>query len=143
MKSPLFFLAVAALGSVTYHLGQRTNSARVNPMVLLMALYAVAFLLCAVAAPLFSDGGRAYAWSRELVRWPVLLLALGAVLIEIGFLLAYRSGAMMQWSAVAVNGAAALLLVPLACLVFRESFSAQRAIGIALTLAGLGLVTRG
>ncbi|BDG09790.1 hypothetical protein [Anaeromyxobacter paludicola] len=143
MKSPLLFLLVAALGSVTYHLGQRTNAARANPMVLLMAVYAVAFLLCALAAPLFSAGGPTYAWSRDLVRWPVLLLALGAVLIEIGFLLAYRSGAMMQWSAVAVNGVAALLLVPLACLVFRESFSPARAAGIALTLAGLGLLTRG
>jgi len=43
---------------------------------------------------------------------------------------------------VAVNGAAALLLVPIALIAFRESFSLARLLGIALTLAGLTLLAR-
>ena len=72
-----------------------------------------------------------------------LLLALGAavLLIEIGFLLAYRSGDILQWSGVAVNGASALLLIPIALGVFREAFSLARLCGILLTLAGLVLLT--
>jgi len=70
------------------------------------------------------------------------VLGAGVVLIEIGFLLAYRSGDILQWSGVAVNGASAVLLIPIALLVFREAFSLSRAIGILLTLAGLALVTR-
>jgi len=142
MKQAVLFLAVAALGNVTYHLGQKTLSPRANPMVLLMAVYAVAFVLSALSAPLFR-GVPGVSWSAELLRWPVLVLAAGVVLIELGFILAYRSGNVLQWSGVAVTGAAALLLVPIALLVFREAFSPWRLLGIALTLSGLGLLTRG
>ncbi len=141
MKQALLFLAVAAVGNVTYHLGQKTISSRANPMVLLMAVYAIAFVLSAAAAPFFRTANGT-GWSAEVVRWPVLALAAGVVLIELGFVLAYRSGDMLQWSGVAVNGASAMLLVPIALLLFRESFSLSRVLGIVLTLAGLALLTR-
>ena len=69
--------------------------------------------------------------------WQIWLVALGVLLIEIGFLLAYRGGGSLQWSGVAVNGAAALMLIPVAILVFRESLSLDKIIGIATTLIGL------
>lgn len=138
MQRSLLFLAIAALGNVTYHLGQKTISPTANPMVLLMAVYALAFVLCGIAAPLFHEP---FSLSQAL-SWPVFVLGAGVVLIEIGFLLAYRSGNMLQWSGVAVNGAAALLLIPIALIVFREPFSLQRIAGIALTLAGLVLLAR-
>ena len=53
MSRAVLFLAVAALGSAVYHLGQKTLSPRANPMVLLMAVYAAAFVLTAAAAPFF------------------------------------------------------------------------------------------
>jgi drug/metabolite transporter (DMT)-like permease len=138
MKQPILFLAIAALGSVTYHLGQKTLPSTANPMLLLMAVYAVAFALCGVAAPLFGSEIRL----AQLISWPVLALAAGVVLIEIGFLLAYRSGDVLQWSGVAVNGAAGLLLIPIALFAFGESFSWSRLTGIVLTLAGLTLLAR-
>ena len=141
MKQALIFLGIAALGNITYHLGQKTISPTANPMVLLMAVYGVAFLLSAAAVPFFRDtsGG---SWVVQVLSWPVLVLGAGVVLIEIGFLLAYRSGNILQWSGVAVNGASALLLIPIALVVFRESFSLVRLCGILLTLGGLALVTR-
>jgi drug/metabolite transporter (DMT)-like permease len=141
MKQPILFLAIAALGSVTYHLGQKTLPPAVNPMVLLMAVYAVALVLCGLSIPLFGSGLHGTSIG-QLLSWPVLVLAAGVVLIEIGFLLAYRSGDVLQWSGVAVNGAAALLLIPIALVVFGESFSWSRLSGIVLTLAGLTLLAR-
>lgn len=139
MKQSLLFLAIAALGNVTYHLGQKTISPSANPMVLLMAVYAIAFVLCGVSAPFFQPGSNAFRVG-EVASWPVLVLGAGVVLIEIGFLLAYRTGNVLQWSGVAVNGAAAMLLIPIALVVFKEPFSAARLAGIALTLAGLALL---
>jgi drug/metabolite transporter (DMT)-like permease len=136
MRKTLLFLGVAALGNVVYHLGQKTIPKGANPMFVLMVVYALAFVLCAAASPFFEGG------HSRLLSWPVLVLAFGVVLIEIGFLLAYREGSVLQWSGVAVNGAAALLLIPIALTVFRESFSAVRGAGIALTLVGLALLAR-
>ncbi len=141
MKQALIFLGIAALGNVTYHLGQKTISPTANPMVLLMAVYGVAFVFSAIAAPFFqSTAGTP--WTAQVFSWPVLVLGAGVLLIEIGFLLAYRSGDILQWSGVAVNGASAMLLVPIALIVFREGFSLSKAAGILLTLAGLALLTR-
>jgi drug/metabolite transporter (DMT)-like permease len=138
MKRTFVFLAIAALGNVTYHLGQKNITRDANPMVLLMAVYAVAFVACGALAPFFPGGVSL----GQVARWPVLVLAGGVVLVEIGFVLAYRSGEVMQWSGAAVNGAAALLLIPLAVFAFGESFSWTRFAGIVCTLAGLGLLAR-
>ncbi|MDO4248638.1 MAG: hypothetical protein Q4C79_06725 [Neisseria sp.] len=64
-------------------------------------------------------------------------MALGILMIELGFLLAYQSGGSAQWSGVAVNGAAALLLIPVSLLFFQEQFSWHKILGIVLTLSGM------
>jgi hypothetical protein len=138
MKQPFLFLGLAALGNVTYHLGQKTISPDANPMLLLMAVYAIAFALCGVAAPFFQGG----IGVSGVFSLPVLVLGGGVVLIEIGFLLAYRAGNVLQWSGVAVNGAAALLLVPISLVAFADTLSISRLAGIVLTVAGLLLLAR-
>ena len=141
MKPLLIPFAIAATGVVIYHIGQKTVSAVANPMVLLMAVYAVAFALAAIAAPFFRNTSSA-SWITQVLSWPVLVLGAGVLLIEIGFLLSYRAGGSVQWTGVAVNGLAAILLLPIALYLFRERFSPARALGILLTLSGLTLMTR-
>lgn len=134
-------LALAALGHAVYHLGQKTLPASVNPMALLTGGYAVAFLLAALAMPFFRAPGEA-AWTAPAFNLPVLVLGVGAVLIELGFLLIYRRGGGLQWTAVAVSGLSALVLVPVGVAYFKEGLSPGRLLGVALTLAGLVLVVR-
>jgi drug/metabolite transporter (DMT)-like permease len=141
MKPLVLFLLIAALGNATYHLSQKTLAPAANPMVLLMAVYAVAFVAAALAAPFFRTS-TPIAWTAQVFNWPVLALGVSVLLIEIGFLLAYRSGGSLQWSGVAVNGVSAILLLPAALLVFREAFSPARAMGLLLTLSGLAIMTR-
>lgn len=119
MNQVLVFLGIAAVGNAIYHLGQKTLHPGANPMILLMAVYVVAFGLAALAAPFFQDTA-GVSWKAQVFSWPVLVLGAGVLLIEIGFLLAYRVGGGLQWSGVAVNAASALILVPIAVLVHRE-----------------------
>jgi drug/metabolite transporter (DMT)-like permease len=141
MNQLFLFLGIAAVGNAIYHLGQKTLSPGANPMILLMAVYAMAFLFAAAAAPFFQSAS-GFSWKGQVFSWPVVVLAAGVLLIEIGFLLAYRVGGGLQWSGVAVNAGSALLLLPIALLAFRESFSPARGLGLLLTLAGLALLTR-
>jgi multidrug transporter EmrE-like cation transporter len=138
MKAWMLFLLLATLGTVAYHIGQKALPASANPMVLLIPVWAIALLLAVASAPFF---GRVEAieLARASLSWPVLVLGAGVFLIEIGFLLAYR-GAPLNWSGAAVNGLAAVLLVPVALMLFAESFSLQRAGGILLIVAGLLVV---
>ena len=147
MKPLLLALAVATVGSVIYHLGQKLVPPTVPPFAMLMAAYAVAFTLAALALPLAQPAGAPWREAfAQVTTGPglgvALVLGVGVLLIEVGFLLAYRAGGSLQWSGVAVNGAAAVLLVPLAVLAFRESFSLLKALGMLLVLAGLALLTR-
>ncbi len=135
------FLGVASVGSAVYHLAQRSVPAGANPMLALMGAYIIAFAAAAVAAPFFGSVS-GYSWTGQMFSGPVLLLGAGVFLIEVGFLLAYRTGGSLQWSGVAVNTAAALALVPVALIVFREPFSVARLAGMALCLGGLLLLVR-
>lgn len=137
----LICLAVAAVGNAVYHLGQKSVPGTANPMLALMGAYAVAFVLATVSAPFFRAGA-GVPWTSQMFNWPVVVLGAGIVFIEAGFLLAYRVGGSLQWSGVAANTGAALLLVPVALLVFRESFSLTRLAGLGLCLAGLALLAR-
>jgi len=141
MKDVYWALSVATVGAVIYHSGQKALAADVNPMVLLIGVYAIAVLIAVVAIPLFRAPHQSDS-VRHLMSWPVLAVGVGVILIEGGFLLAYRAGGSLQWSGVAVNGLAAVILVPVAVIAFREQFSTTRALGILVTLVGMALMTR-
>ena len=141
MKPMLMFLLLAAFGNAIYHVSQKSLAPTANPMILLMAGYAVAFTGAALAAPFFRVSNSA-PWMAQVISWPVVMLGVSVLMIEIGFLLAYRTGMSVQWSGIAVSGSAATLLLPVALLVFREAFSPARAVGMVLTLSGLALMAR-
>lgn len=141
MKQLLLPLGIAAIGAVVYHVGQKSLPAAANPILLLMAVYAVAFLLALSALPFFKTPSPG-PLMVQVLNWPVVLVALGVLGIELGFLLLYRQGGSLQWSGVAVNGLAAVLLLPIAIFLFNEHFSPGRALGVLLTLSGMVLMTR-
>lgn len=60
--------------------------------------------------------------------------------IELGFVVAYRAGWRISVASLIANVATALLLVGIGLLFFREHLSGSSAVGIALCIAGLGLV---
>ncbi len=141
MKDVYWALGVATIGAVIYHAGQKAMAADVNPMVLLIGVYGIAILLAVIAIPFF----RAPAQSdsvRDMLSWPVVAVGIGVILIEGGFLMAYRAGGSLQWSGVAVNGLAAVVLVPIAVIAFREPFSLTRLVGVVVTLVGMLLMAR-
>ena len=137
MKWTVWFLLIAAVGNALYHLGQKSlHDVAVNPLLILCVYYVLAGVLCVVAMPFF--GKVEWASVTALAsNGRVWLVALGILLIELGFLFAYQSGGSVQWSGVAVNGLAALLLIPLSLWLFHESFSWHKLLGIVLTLLGL------
>ncbi|XXQ68636.1 hypothetical protein ACKLNO_01865 [Neisseriaceae bacterium B1] len=137
MKKFIFFLIIAALGNTAYHIGQKSlHDVPYNPMLILSVYYFVAMILCLLAMPLFGKAEMVHV-SELLSNWRVWLVAVGILLIELGFLLAYQAGGSAQWGGVAVNGVATLILIPLSIFLFRENFSWTKMFGIGMTLSGL------
>ena len=65
-----------------------------------------------------------------------------AALIELGFLLAYRTGWRISIAAVATNAAAAVVLIPVGLFVYKDHLSLGNVIGLVLCVVGLALLVR-
>ena len=134
-------LVIAITGQVLYHATQKSVSAGAHPVVSLVAFYLVAALLSLpllwlfpLSAPLGTELGR--------LNWAVAGVGVSIVLIEVGFLLAYRAGGNLSSSFVLTAAAVTAALFVLGLVAHGERTSATQLAGIVLCLAGVWLVSR-
>jgi uncharacterized membrane protein len=130
---------VIVASNVLYHVAQKSIPSGVHPLLSVAVTYAAAFLVTLALWPI-SPGGAPKLSGFAQLNWATLGVAVSAVGIEIGFLLAYRAGWNINVGSLTVSVAVALLLIPTGALLFKEHLSAANAVGIVLCLAGLALV---
>jgi len=135
------WLLLAIVASVGYHLVLKVTPGAVNPLLSLAITYAIgaaAFLGCYALVPdtpPIRDAVR-------LVNWTALGLAITVIAIDVAFLLLYRSGFEVALGLNITQAAAALILVAIGVVVFRERITAVNIVGIALCIVGLWLISR-
>ncbi len=137
----MLWLSLAIAATVAYHVILKLTPAGANPLLSLMVTYgAVTVLFGAVLAL----GPGEFGWRDEVrhVNWTALALAVAIIGLDLGFILLYRSGFEVSLGALVTQTAAAMLLVGIGVLVFRERLSLANGLGIVLCLAGLWLVNR-
>lgn len=132
---------VLLVGSIAlYQVAQRLLPRALNPWHALVVVYAVALALC-VAATLL-ERGRPFGESLRSLNWAVPVVALAAVGIELGWILAFRSGWTLSTTGLLSQVGVTMLVVPVGLLFFRERLSGLNIAGVALCLLGLALATR-
>lgn len=138
----LIALVIAFSGQVLYHFCQKAVAPGVHPIVALIAFYAVAAL---GSLPLFIAFPLNASVAPQLanMNWAVAGVGLSIVLIEVGFLLAYRAGGELSSAFVLTSAAVACTLLLLGVFIHAETVSATKLAGIALALAGIYLVSNG
>ena len=141
MSGFYFPFALTVAGMVLYHLSQKSVPAGMNPFLVTIFAYAVGIVLCAIFVVAF-PGRKNVMESLKLSNWAVFTLGAAAALIEIGFLLAYRAGWKISMAAVATNAAAAMALIPIGIVVFKDQLSWRNVAGLFLCLVGLAMVMR-
>ena len=141
MKSFYLPILMTIGGGVLYHVGQKAVPQSVHPFVVVIVAYSVGILLCVVGL-FFDPAGRSFTTSVKAANWAVISVGVGAVIIEIGFLLAYRAGWNINAASVVCNISVALLLIPIGLLAFKEHLSFRHAAGIGCCLIGLYLLSR-
>ncbi len=76
-------------------------------------------------------------------KWvPVLLLGCSLILIEFGFLYAYRTGWKIGTTSIIVSSFAAATLAFIGMLWYKEELSAINLLGIAFSIIGFVLINR-
>lgn len=135
------WLVVAVVSTFGYHLVIKLTPGSVNPLVTLAVTYAAVTLLFAGAALVVPDGAPLRESLRQ-VNWTALGLAATIVGLDLGFLLLYRSGFDLSLGQLVTQSAAALMLITVGVVAFRERLSLANLAGIALCIAGLWLISR-
>jgi drug/metabolite transporter (DMT)-like permease len=132
-------LALAVGGNVLYHFGQKTMPRDAPAIVATLVAYLVAGITCVALLPVF-DPTLTLASARKALHWSPLLVGVGIVGVELGFLLAYRANWPISSASLVTTVLLTVVLVPAGALFFREGWSASRALGLVLCLAGLWLL---
>ena len=133
-----FLIAIA--GQVLYHVTQKSITAGAHPVIALLTFYLVAAVLTLPLFWLFPVTGSLVEEIGKM-NWAVYGVAASIVMIEIGFLLAYRAGAELSSAAVLTASVVAVSTLVIGALFFRESLSILKVAGIALCLGGIGMMS--
>jgi multidrug transporter EmrE-like cation transporter len=137
----LAWLTLAIVATVGYHLVLKVTPANVNPVLSLAATYlvvSVALVTVYLLAPAATPAREAV----KLLNWTVFALAAAIILLDVGFLMLYRSGFDVSLGQLVTQSAAALLLLGLGVMLFRERLNLANLAGIALCVVGLWLINR-
>lgn len=135
-------MILTIVSNVFYHIIQKVTPQDANPVLSLAVSYLVSAVVCLLLLPLFplKEGLRD---SLQKLNWTAVALALTLVGLEIGFLLAYRSGWAISFAGLFSNATVSILLLPVGLLAFKDKLSSTNIIGVLVTVAGLVLMNWG
>lgn len=134
-------ILLVIVGNVVYHLGQRSIPRDANPLIANLAAYLVAIVLTLVMLPFVAPGTPLVPAFRGL-NWSTFLVGTGILVIELGFLLAYRSGWPLSSASMVANLCVAVIFLGIGVVAFKEHWSAGRTAGLACCMLGLWLINR-
>lgn len=141
MKLEYFSILLAVLSNSCYHLFQKSTPSNLNPIAALIVTYACALFVSITVFFIFVPGVNLIE-SIRAVNWASILLGFAVVGLELGFLLAYRSGWNISIAGFLANTLVALLLIPVGVLFYKEKLSIINISGFLLCVTGLFLVSR-
>lgn len=132
-------LIIAVVSGILYHVTQKSIGHEVNPLVSLMATYAVALVFTFIFYRFDHDFSVIVKEVRQL-NWASYLLGIIIVGLELGILMAYRNGWDIGKLSLINNIAIAFVLIPIGMIFFSEQMTVKTIIGMVVTVAGLVLI---
>lgn len=138
----VFSMALVVVANVLYHWGQKSVPGEVPLFASLAQTFATALLLTLLALPWLA-GPLPAAGVTTWINAKSIAVGLAIFGVEIGFLLAYRSGWPLNTAALTAGALLAVVLVPCGALLFHEAWSLAKTAGLLLCFAGIWLLNRG
>ena len=137
-------ILIAITGTVIYQIATKTAPKRVNPFLLVACAYGFAATMCVILSfgwSRFDKSIEPFAFSAKNL-FPALFIAVSAMLIEIGYLLIYRSGWSIAIAPAIIQAATISMVMLIGLLAFGDKLTLQRVLGLALCIAGIFLVVK-
>ena len=130
-----FSIILAIIATVFYNICQKSINDNVNPIISMTATYSVALILSVIALIFFSN--KNVVNSFKDLNWASYMLGLVIFLLEIGFLLVYRSGWSIDVAPLFINVITTIVLVFLGIYIFKQQLSFTKVTGIIISIIGL------
>jgi len=131
---------VAVLGAVGYQYFVKQIPTSINPVVSVLGMYLAVLAMGPVLLPFIPPEGGLLKHIRQL-NWTQLAVAGSVLLIELGFLLMYRSGWNLSTGNLVTGIFVNIILVSLGVWLLGEKVTVVNGIGIILSIIGVSLIS--
>ncbi|MTV82330.1 hypothetical protein [Secundilactobacillus folii] len=139
MPTYLWPLILTIFANMLYQLSARNVAHGIDPFFSLIITYGVA-LIGSVIMFMVSGNHQTIAANAHQINWASVTMGLAIIFVEFGYMMSYKSGAPIGTTAITVNAAMTLLLIPIGLLFLGESFTVRNAIGFVLAVISLYLL---
>ena len=134
-------IALVVLSNVVYQICAKSVPGGMDPFASLTVTYLVGAACSTLLFFLMNRGGSLL---REYgkVNWAPFALGIVIVGLEVGFIFAYKAGWQVSRASVVQSAFLSVALIFVGALLYRESITWNKLVGIALCLAGLAFINR-
>lgn len=129
-------------GNCAYQLCQKFINTAVNPLVSLIMSYFVGMML-GIGLLIFSKPEKSILSSIQELNWASYALGITLVIIDAGFILAYRAGWKLSFVSVLYNVIPIILMVTIGMLFFKDKLTFINLLGVVVTIIGVLMVNWG
>lgn len=142
MFSYIWPIALVIISNVVYQVCAKSVTDTVSPFITLTVTYLVS---AAVSTAMFFLLGKGRSFTGEItkVNWASYVLGIVIVGLEVGFIYAYQAGWEVSVASTVQSAFVALGLIFVGALLYGETITLNRIIGIGLCLVGLMFIERG
>ncbi|MDO5755078.1 MAG: EamA family transporter [Tissierellia bacterium] len=127
--------------NILYHISQKNISEKINPMFSLTVTYFVALIL-SLFGFFIVEHSTTFKGEFQHVNWASISLGISIILLELGFLLVYRTGWNIGNAAIISTVLVTIALIPIGILLYKERMNTLNILGILLCLLGLYFISR-
>lgn len=132
-------LALVVLSNVFYQICTKSVPDAINPFASLTVTYLVGaaasllmFFVTSRGSSLFAEYGK--------INWASFVLGLSIIGLEVGFIYMYKAGWTISTAQVVQSAVLAIILIGVGYILYKEQITWNKIIGIAVCLAGLGIL---
>ena len=139
MLSYIWPIALVVVSNTLYQVCAKSVPEGMNPLASLTVTYLIA---AAVSCALYYLLNRNADLFRELrmTNWAPVVLGLGIVGLEVGFIYAFRAGWQIGVTQIITSAMVAMILIFVGFLIYHEAITWNKIAGIAVCVAGLVLI---
>ena len=134
-------IAVIVVSNIFYHICSKSTPVTVDPFASLVVTYLVGAAVSLVLYLLLSHGGNLLADCKNL-NWTSYVLGIAIVGLEAGSLYMYKVGWDISKGELVYSVILAICLIVVGVLLYKETLSPSKLLGIGICLVGLFFINR-